>query len=332
MTDPEARVTVSVVIPIYNGQEWIAETLDSVCAQTYQIAECIVVDDGSTDSSATIIENFAKQSQLNIHLINTSNRGQAAARNTGIAAARGDMIAFLDADDCWHPEKIAAQMELMNAKPGTMCVCAFEFFRGSESEGVIKFRRFGQKELERWLAMEGHGMAISSTALVRKRDLEAIGVFESSLSVCEDLELAIRLFDMGEVLYVPEVLVGTRMHQAQEHNNVMKLTKNMELLYDRVFIRGVGGTNDGTMVSLDGRWRDKQFERRCRGNINVHAGLNLIRRGRIGEGIIRLSAAFRVDPKRLISLPMYALKRVIERRWRTARINRRYYDPRTLGQ
>ena len=170
-------------------------------------------------------------------------------------------------------------------------------------------------------------MAISSTALIRKCDLVTVGLFESSLSVCEDLELAIRLSDMGEVLYVPEVLVGARMHQGQEHKNVMKLTKNVELLYDRLFEREVDGVDSRITVNHDGRWKNQHFERRCRANIEVHAGLNLIRIGRISEGTTRLFASMRIDPRRLITLPIFALKRIITRRWRTSNANRRYYDP-----
>ena len=103
---------VSVVVPVYNGERFIDRTLVSALAQTYNPFEVIVVDDGSTDCTPYLIEAASIRDER-IRAFRTKNAGAAAARYFGIKQARGTLVAFLDADDLWHPEKIARQVEVM---------------------------------------------------------------------------------------------------------------------------------------------------------------------------------------------------------------------------
>lgn len=120
----EARATVSVVIPCYNGAAYLRETLESALAQTHAPLEVIVVDDGSTDDSAAIAESFGPP----VRVIRQENRGESAARNVGVRASRGDWIAFLDADDLWDPCKLEAQ--LAHTDREVVCVyCHFDHLR-----------------------------------------------------------------------------------------------------------------------------------------------------------------------------------------------------------
>ena len=112
---------VSIITPCYNGEKYVAHTIRSVLAQTYENWELIIVDDGSTDGSASIIRSFA-QTDSRIRFIRQENAGSAAARNAGIRAARGRFLALLDADDVWEPEFLAEQLEFMKAK-NAVCVC-----------------------------------------------------------------------------------------------------------------------------------------------------------------------------------------------------------------
>ena len=105
---------VSVVLPVYNGQAFVGRTLDSALAQSYQPIEIVVVDDGSTDETADIIEGAAAANS-NIRFFRRQNHGIAATRNFGISQAKGKLIAPLDHDDLWHPQKIARQVEMMQA-------------------------------------------------------------------------------------------------------------------------------------------------------------------------------------------------------------------------
>jgi glycosyltransferase involved in cell wall biosynthesis len=124
---------VSVVIAAYNAAQFLPETLDSVFAQTYGSLEVIVVDDGSTDGTRTLLEAYPPR----IRLIRQAHGGLAAARNAGLRAANGDFIALLDADDLWLPEKIAVQVEVARRHPEAgMIVCD-----GVEFEGETIIRR-----------------------------------------------------------------------------------------------------------------------------------------------------------------------------------------------
>src|SRR5690242_5053753 len=107
------RATVSVIIPAYNSERYIADALRSVLAQTYMPQEIIVVDDGSSDGTARALDPF----RSTIRYIYQKNRGEPAARNTGMREAKGDYIAFLDADDLWLPEKLDLQMTYLAAHP-----------------------------------------------------------------------------------------------------------------------------------------------------------------------------------------------------------------------
>ncbi|MEM9365517.1 MAG: glycosyltransferase family 2 protein [Planctomycetota bacterium] len=108
--------TVSVVIPCYNGSPFLPATLDSVLAQTHSPMEVIVVDDGSTDDSAAIAASYGNP----VRVIRQKNQGESVARNLGMDQARGDWVAFLDADDLWNPRKLQAQVDLV--EPGVVCV------------------------------------------------------------------------------------------------------------------------------------------------------------------------------------------------------------------
>lgn len=112
------RERVSVIIPVYNGERFLAEAIQSVLDQTLPPDELIVVDDGSTDGTAAVVTGMASMSPIPIRYIYQANQGPAAARNQGIRVADGDFLAFLDADDLWAPEKQQTQMALITTETG----------------------------------------------------------------------------------------------------------------------------------------------------------------------------------------------------------------------
>jgi glycosyltransferase involved in cell wall biosynthesis len=132
------RGLVSVVIPAFNAAEYIRETLHSALAQTYQALEVIVVDDGSTDATGSIVEEFVKK-DARVQLVRQCNAGVGAARNTAIRMARGDYIAPLDADDIWFPEKLekqVARMEQYGEETGMVYCWSMRIDKRGEFIGV----------------------------------------------------------------------------------------------------------------------------------------------------------------------------------------------------
>src|SRR5215468_9302617 len=104
---------ISCIVPVFNGERYVREALDSILAQTHRPLEIIVADDGSTDGSANVVAAFRD----GVRYLRQSNQGPSSARNLGIRAALGDFIAFLDADDLWHPQKLQRQMDRFKTRP-----------------------------------------------------------------------------------------------------------------------------------------------------------------------------------------------------------------------
>src|SRR5215510_7858922 len=116
---------ISCIVPVFNGERYLREALDSILVQTYQPLEIIVADDGSTDETAAIVSSYGEQVR---HLFQP-NAGVAAACNLGLGAAHGEFIAFLAADDLWQPEKLARQMARFRARPElNLCVSYIQNF------------------------------------------------------------------------------------------------------------------------------------------------------------------------------------------------------------
>src|SRR5262249_2428536 len=104
---------ISCIVPVFNGERYLREALDSILAQTYQPLELIVLDDGSTDGTAALVAGYGER----IRYLWQANAGEAGARNRGLSIAQGEFVAFLDADDLWHPEKLRRQLARLHDRP-----------------------------------------------------------------------------------------------------------------------------------------------------------------------------------------------------------------------
>ncbi len=193
---------VSVVLPVFNGARFIAAALESVAAQTEPALEAIVVDDGSTDGSGEIAARCPAA-----RVLRQENRGVSAARNAGIAAARGRFVAFLDVDDMWRPEKLARQRAALDAHPEAgFSVCSQEFIL---DEGVGR---------PPWLTPDLLATPriwyIPSALLARRECLERVGGFDEGLRrLHEDTDWFIRAFEAGfKGARIDDVLLVRRVH------------------------------------------------------------------------------------------------------------------------
>ncbi|MFE7914333.1 glycosyltransferase family 2 protein, partial [Bacillus mobilis] len=132
----EQTQLVSVIVPLYNAEKYIAETMESILNQTYKNIEIVIVDDGSKDQSSSIVKNFKKKYPEQIQYILQENQGVSVARNTGIENANGEYISFLDSDDLWHSTKIEKQIESMHKNNMKACYCGFMNFYEETGEKV----------------------------------------------------------------------------------------------------------------------------------------------------------------------------------------------------
>lgn len=298
---------VSVVIPMYQAGPWIAETLASVAAQTHPIHECIVVDDGSTDDGPGVVAAFAEESGLVVHLVSQANAGVSAARNAGLERATGDLVALLDADDLWHPEKVERQLDLMSRTGAVVCLTGYAQFESGSRRltSVVSFRR-PDRALRRWLAMEGSGLCLASSGLIRRVALEEVRLFDDRVSICEDLEFMVRIRRLGELAIEPGILVGYRNHGGQSHRQVDRLAANTTVLLEEVIPAGEFS---------------RRFLRRCRAGLDAHVGYALLAGREFRPAAAHLLSAARRDPVRLVTIPVNAVARRLVRTIR-ARLHR----------
>jgi glycosyltransferase involved in cell wall biosynthesis len=199
---------VSVIVPVYNGERFLRETLESVFSQTYEPLEVIVVNDGSTDDSERILDEYAGR----IGCFRQDNAGIAAARNRGISEARGEWLAFLDQDDLWDPRKL--EVQLATAREDTAVVHS-TLRRIDESCRILSEDRDPRATASLTLADLLVGCEVYIlTALVRQKAMEAIGGFDANNRLgTEDYQLWLRLAATGHRFqYIDAVVASYRLH------------------------------------------------------------------------------------------------------------------------
>lgn len=208
--------TVTCVIPVYNGERYLGEAIESVLGQTRPVDEIVVVDDGSTDGSSTVAEGYGDP----VRCVRQENAGPAAASNRGIEAAGGEVIAFLDADDRWRPEKIERQLMRLETTPGLAAVFAhaLNFWEAELGEEAERFR--GHRIT---LATPGY---VRGTMLVRRSAFQAVGAFDPLLDHGEvqDWILRAREADLGIEL-LPDVLLDRRLHRGNRSRNLRQQSR-----------------------------------------------------------------------------------------------------------
>ena len=222
---------VSIITPVRNGSRWIARTIASVRAQTYDRIELIVVDDGSTDDTPAIVETVAAQDER-IRLFRRSHGGIAESRNFGLLQARGSLIAPLDADDLWHPEKLARQVATMQAgspKVGLVYCWSVEI---DEHDFVIPPIRDGstaEGNVVAELVANVGIMESGSVPLMQRSYLEAIGGYDPDPLCMEELwKLSFDLSQICEFAVVPNHLVGYRRVSGSMSKKVALMARSLE--------------------------------------------------------------------------------------------------------
>jgi glycosyltransferase involved in cell wall biosynthesis len=222
---------VSVIIPAYNAERFIQDTIESVFAQSVQPSEIIVVDDGSTDGTAALLRSYGDR----LHVLSGRRGSAAASRNAGARAASGAWLAFLDADDLWLPNKLERQLAAADADEQIALVYTDRYNIGTrgdlpEIQSSIQPLYAGDIFID--LMMRGNHITLSST-LVRTHVFMELGGFSEALRNAEDWDLWIRLAERHRVAACMEPLVQYRLHSNMKSSNPRHMQLARRAVIDR---------------------------------------------------------------------------------------------------
>lgn len=278
--------SVSVIIPTHNYARFVGRAVDSALGQTHAPAEVIVVDDGSTDDTPKVLAGYGDR----VRVIRQVRRGPAVARNAGIRAARGDLVALLDSDDHWRPQKLARQVAALRADPAPGAV-------GCGSVRVDAAGRVVAEVIPRSppagvdLTAQLRGVALRdvwvggscSGALIPRRVLDEVGLFDESLTAAEDWDLWLRVAARYPIRNVPEALVTITLHGTGFARDADRVERNQW----KVFAAVAAGRPDAF---------DRRLRRRVRALILADAGAEYIGDRAYGRALSRYAASLRAWP------------------------------------
>lgn len=289
---------VSVVIPNYNYGRYLGQGIESVLAQSYPNVEVLVVDDGSTDDSAAVARGYGDR----IRWIRQARQGVAAARNRGVQESRGELVAFLDADDVWMPHKLERQVARWLASPALGLIhCGAR--RIDASGRTLEVQQDG---MEGWIAREMllfrrcTIVCAGSTVLIPRRVFDVAGGFDPQLSTSADWDLCYRIGVRQPTGFVREPLVAVRMHQTNMHDNVRVMEHDMLLAYGKAF--------------RDADLSVRRLRRRSYGNLHMVLGGSFVRAGQWRDASRHILKSLWLTPENSLRLIAFPLRWC--RRWR----------------
>lgn len=210
--------TVSVIIPTYNRAQYVCEAIDSVLTQTYKDFEIIVVDDGSTDNTPTLVPSYGPP----VKYIRQDNQGVSTARNRGIYHASGKYVAFLDSDDMFYPDKLSVQVSVMEAHPRE----SFSFTDYSQGPNLPP-KRIGRAKRHRidpddiFYSLCRRIIVHTVTVMAKREELLSVGLFDPTLRAAEDFDLWLRLSRRHAGRFIENVLTFHREHSQRTMRTLM---------------------------------------------------------------------------------------------------------------
>jgi len=206
---------VSVVIPVHNGEKYLAQAIESVLAQTFRDFELLIVDDGSTDGTAAIIRSYTERDSR-VRALTQENRGVAAAGNRGLQEARHEWVARLDADDVFLPEKLERQVAFLRRNPDAKIVGTLACFINHAGRPLGLVGTEGPYTPAEYYRLIGENRPIyfvNSSTLMHRETILSIGGYREPFAPAEDVDLWIRMMEQGHLmLKVPEPLLLYRLH------------------------------------------------------------------------------------------------------------------------
>lgn len=224
---------ISVIIPVYNGDRYIVQALESILNQTYSATEIIIIDDGSTDNTHQVLQSYEKQ----VRYIYQENQGVSVARNHGIELSQCEFIAFLDADDVFLPDKLAIQLAIFAENPELSIVQSGWRRINQNGETLIDvepWKQIPKLDLESWLRWKPFGTM--GTLMFRRESLQQVGGFEAGLTHAEDVDLVLRLCLNGcQSDWLRQPTVCYRQHDRNTMRDGLSQAKSINWVLERFF-------------------------------------------------------------------------------------------------
>lgn len=293
------RPAVSVIIPTYNYARFVTEAVDSVLAQTYGDLEVIVVDDGSTDDTPERMKTYGDR----VRYIRQANQGPSATRNNGIEAARGDLIAFLDADDVWHPGKLRAQMSYLEAHPDVALLatdCTLELPQPWPALPACVADTAVDVGLDELVIHSRFGIC---GVVIRRKCLDAAGLFDASLRAAEDRDLWLRIASRFRIAKLCLPLWWYRFHESNSSYAAARMEANERDMLVKAF------------RELDGLRGRRLLKRRARSYAAFAAALMYDEARMPWVALWRLLQSFLLFPlphrRRDVNVPLVRAKRTL---------------------
>jgi hypothetical protein len=212
LTALPAAPRISVVLPVYNGEAFLGEAIESILGQTFTAFELLVIDDGSNDATAAIADSFADRDGR-VRVMRRAHKGLSATLNAGIAEARGEFVARMDADDISVPERFAKQAAYLDTHAG--CVVVGAWMEVTDDSGqYLGLKTFVESDAEISAALLRAAWPIAHPTVMARRDaIRAAGGYDAAFYPSEDLALWLRLADIGALANIAEPLLRHRRHR-----------------------------------------------------------------------------------------------------------------------
>ena len=265
--------TISVIIPVYNGEKTIKQTIESVLNQTFRDFELLIINDGSQDATLEIIQAINDE---RIQVFSYQNSGVSASRNRALTKAKGEFISFIDADDLWTPNKLELQLKALQDNP--QAAVAYSWSDWIDESG--QFLRSGGhitvngKAYEKLLLRDF--IESGSNPLIRKQALDEVGCFEQSVTPAEDWDMWLRLAARYEFVTVEVPQIFYRISPNSASFNIVKMEAGSLKVIERVFAQAPESLQDLKRETLASRYNYLTFKA-LEGNLDRKNGLTAAR-------------------------------------------------------
>ena len=244
---------VSVVMPAFNAARYVPEAIESVLSQTLTDFEFIIVNDGSTDRTAAILSEYCKRDQR-IKVLSRPNRGIAASRNDGLEAARAELIASMDSDDVALPNRLEIQVAFLKKHPRVVCVGGAGELIDEKGRYLTTMRLPTSHDEITKAALAGHTPIWGPAATFRRERAKKVGGFSREVESAEDLDLWLKLGEIGLLANLPEAVVRYRLHpeSVSETRGQFQLAAMARACRDAWQRRGIEGTFEAVELHRPG--------------------------------------------------------------------------------